>query len=684
MTTFAPAPPAPAPVVAPPPKRARNWTTPALVALLVGAAVLYLWDLSASGYANSFYAAAVQAGSKSWKALLFGSLDAGNSITVDKPPAALWIMGLSARIFGFNSWSLLVPQAIEGVLSVWLTYATVKRLATPATGLLAGAMFALTPVAVLMFRFDNPDALLVLLLVAAAYCTVRAVERAGAGWLMLAGVALGFGFLTKLGQALLVLPALALVYLVAAPTGLGKRIRHLLYAAVALIVSAGWYVALVQLWPAADRPYIGGSTNNSLLELALGYNGIGRLWSSSSSGGGGGGGGGFGGSTGITRMFNSTFGTEISWLLPAALIGLVAGLWFTRRAPRTDRTRAALLLWGGWLLVSALVFSFMSGIIHAYYTIALAPAIAALVAISVRELWRGKEFLAARAALALMVAATGIWSFVLLGRDTSFLPELRWVVLILAVVSSGVVLLGVGLAKRTAVVVLAAVAISGLLGSSAWAVSTAGNAHTGSIPNSGPASYNSSGMGGTGGTGGGPSGERPSGSGGGMGGTPPSGSNSGRRTSGSSTESSTESSTGSSTESRPSGSTESSASGTGGGGGGMTGSGTTSSALTTLLTNAGTTWSAAVVGSQNAASLELSTGTSVIAIGGWDGSDPAPTLAQFETWVKEGKIHYLIASGGQGGGSTGTYNSILTWVKAHYTAETVGGTTIYDLIKATG
>ncbi len=256
--------------------------------LLVGAAVLYVWGLS--GYGNEYYAAAVQAGTQSWKAWLFGSLDSGNAITVDKPPAALWIMTLSARVFGFNSWSLLVPQALEGVAAVALLYAAVKRWAGPAAGLAAGAALALTPAAVLMFRFDNPDALLTLLLVAAGYAVVRAVDavstRASTWWLVAAGAAVGFGFLTKMGQALLIVPALGLVYLVAGPTRLRTRLWQLLAALAAMVVSAGWFVALVELWPAADRPYIGGSTTNSLLELALGYNGIGRLLGGSGNGGG--------------------------------------------------------------------------------------------------------------------------------------------------------------------------------------------------------------------------------------------------------------------------------------------------------------------------------------------------------------------------------------------------------------
>src|SRR5689334_15816709 len=292
----------------PHPPRPRGWTLPALIMLLAGTAALYLWNLSASGWGNSFYAAAAQAGAQSWKAWLFGSLDAGNAITVDKPPAALWVMGLSARIFGVNSWAVLAPQALMGVASVWFLYATVKRWFGTAAGLTAGAALALTPVAVLMFRYDNPDALLVLLMTAGAYTTVRAVEKASWKWLALTGVLLGFGFLTKMMQAFLVLPGFALVYLIAAPTGLGKRIRDLLIAGLALVVSAGWYVALVSLWPASSRPYIAGSTNNTLWELALGYNGLGRIFGGEGNGGGGGNSGNisFGGSTGIGRLFGSS------------------------------------------------------------------------------------------------------------------------------------------------------------------------------------------------------------------------------------------------------------------------------------------------------------------------------------------------------------------------------------------
>jgi 4-amino-4-deoxy-L-arabinose transferase-like glycosyltransferase len=638
------------------------WVRPAAGGLLLLTAVLYLWGLGASGYANEFYAAAVQAGTKSWKALLFGALDAGSAITVDKPPAALWIMGLSGRLFGFSSWSMLVPQALEGVAAVGLLYATVKRWSGPVTGLVAGALFAVTPVAVLMFRFNNPDALLTLLLVAGAYCLTRAVERGSTRWLVLAGTAIGFGFLTKMMQAFLVLPAFALVFLIAAPGRWYRRVGQLLAAGLAVVVSAGWFVALVELWPAASRAYIGGSTDNSELELALGYNGLGRLFGEGDGAGGGGtGGGGFGGAAGLTRMFNSNFGTQISWLLPAALIAVVAGLALAYRAPRTDRFRAGVLLWGLWTLVTGLTFSYMSGIVHEYYTVALAPGIAGLVAVVGVALWRRGD-LAARAVLALMAAVTAGWSYLLLDRTPSWHPWLRYAVAAVGVAAVALLLIDRRYLGRLAMVGTLSLVLAGFGASTAYAVSTAATAHNGSTPTAGP-SVARSGMGGgrpggnpTGGDGQpGGTGERPSG---GMpsGMTPPGGS--------------------SSSSNAPSGSGNQT----------MGGGASASSALVKLLratSSSRVTWSAAVSGSQSAASLELASDTSVMAIGGWSGSDAYPTLAQFEQYVADGKIRYYVAGGQQGGpgGRNGTSSAIATWVAARYTKLTVGGQTVYDLTR---
>jgi 4-amino-4-deoxy-L-arabinose transferase-like glycosyltransferase len=246
-----------------------RWARPALSGLLALTALLYLWDLSRNGYANDFYAAAVQAGTRSWKAAFFGSFDSASFITVDKTPASLWVDELSARMFGFGSWSLLAPQAVEGVLSVLLLFAAVRRWFGPAAGLTAGAVLALTPAAALIFRFNNPDALLVLLMTAAGYCVQRAIERDRTRWLVLAGALLGLGFLTKMMQAFLVLPGFGVAYLWAGPARLRRRLWQLLAGLGGMIAGAGWWIVIAELVPAAGRPYFGGSTNNNILQLAL-------------------------------------------------------------------------------------------------------------------------------------------------------------------------------------------------------------------------------------------------------------------------------------------------------------------------------------------------------------------------------------------------------------------------------
>src|SRR6201993_1205521 len=278
-----------------------RWARPALCALLALTALLYLWDLTRNGWANDFYAAAVQAGTKSWKAFFFGSFDSSNFITVDKSPGSLWVMELSGRIFGFSQWSMLAPQALEGVGSVLLLYAAVKRWFGPAAGLIAGLVLALTPVAALMFRFNNPDALLVLLMTAAAYTLVRAVENGRSRWLVLTGLLLGFAFLAKMLQAFLVVPGFAVAYLWAgAPRSWLRRLWQTVAMGAGIIVGAGWWILIAELTPAADRPYFGGSTDNNILQLAIGYNGLGRLDGSEtgSIGGGGPGGSGVGGPAG--------------------------------------------------------------------------------------------------------------------------------------------------------------------------------------------------------------------------------------------------------------------------------------------------------------------------------------------------------------------------------------------------
>ncbi|MFB7666086.1 ArnT family glycosyltransferase [Kitasatospora sp. NPDC056138] len=702
-----------------------QWVRPALLALLAATAVLYLWNISVSGWANAFYSAAVQAGIQSWKAFFYGSSDSANFITVDKPPMFLWPMEISARILGLDSFSLLAPQALMAVATVGTVYATVRRRFSALGGLVAGAAMALTPVAALMFRFNNPDALLVLLLSLAAYGLVRATETASTRWMVFVGVMFGFAFLTKTLAAFLILPAFAVIHLVVAPTGLWRRVRQLLLGGLALLVSAGWWVAIVELTPASSRPYIGGSQDNSFLSVALGYNGLGRLTGDErgSVGGGpatGGGATGHWGTTGITRLFGSDIGGQIAWLIPAALVLLVLGLWATRRRPRTDSARTAFLVWGSWLVCTGLVFSFMSGIFHQYYTVALSPAVAALVGMGADGLWRARRRLPYAALLAGVVAGTAVWSYVLLGRSSTFLPWLRWAVLVGGVLAAAALLLAGRLAGRVAAVVGLAGLAAAFGGPTAYALDTVGTAHTGSIVTAGPRVASGDGFGpggfpggfdgqggqragraGGGFPGGGPGGGFP---GGGPGGGFPGGFG-GQRGQGSRNG-----------QGGAAGSWREFGRGGAGGIGGMSGGmggllegARVGNELATLLKqNAGSyTWVAATVGSQNQASYQLATGEPVMALGGFNGTDPSLSLAGFQQYVKEGRIHYFIGGGmgggarsatgratGEGpgttagsrlgggamrGGSNSESEQIAAWVAAHYTAKTVGTTTVYDL-----
>ncbi|MGW6280860.1 ArnT family glycosyltransferase [Kribbella sp. NPDC055071] len=648
--------------------------------LLALTAIAYLWGLSKNGYANEYYAAAVQAGSTSWKAWFFGALDSSSFITVDKTPGSLWIMGLSGRIFGFSTWSMLIPQALMGVASVGFVYVSVRRWFSANAGLLAGAILALTPVAVLMFRFNNPDALLILLLAAGAWAVTRAIDSTdhAARWMILAGSLVGFGFLTKMLQAFLVLPAFGLAYLIAGKPKLGKRLVHSVLALAALIVSAGWWIAIVELLPASARPYIGGSTNNSILELTLGYNGLGRLsGDETGSVGGGVGNMGWGGATGLQRLFGGEFGSQIAWLLPAALLATVVLIVAAGKAPRTDKTRAFAILWGGWLVVTGLTFSYMQGIIHSYYMIALAPAIAALIGGAMAVLWRRRAQWLPRATLAGGILLTAGWSFSLLNATPTWQPWLRWVVLFTGVLGAGALLLLPELklhrtaARRAGMFAGALLVVSALGGPTAYSLATINSAHAGALPSAGPAG--AGGMGRPGGFGGGGQGGGPGGAGGGRFGTPPG--QTGTGTTGN-------------------GTTENGTAGRGFGGGGgvggfLGGGGTNgvSSELVTLLQNGskGYSWAAAAVTANGAAPLQIASGEPIMAIGGFNGTDPAPSLSEFQSLVAQGKVHYFIGSGGGGmmGGRDGASSEIATWVAANFKAQTVGNTTVYDLTTST-
>ena len=626
--------------------------------LLAATGVLYLWDLGASAWANAYYSAAALAGSQSWLAFLFGSFDAGNAITVDKTPASLWVMSLSVRLFGLSSWSVLVPQALMGVAAVGLLYASVARSAGRLAGIVAGAVLALTPVAALMFRFNNPDALLVLLLVGAAYATTRALEHASTRWLVLAGALVGFAFLAKMLQAFVVIPVFTLVYLWAAPTTLRRRIGQVAAAAVAVVASSGWYMALVMLWPAEARPYIGGSQTNSILDLMLGYNGLGRI--SGEEVGRVGGGGPFSDGAGLLRLFDGEVATEIAWLLPLALIAIVAIFIARRSEPRTDAIRGQALLWGGWLVVTGLVFSLMQGIFHEYYTVALAPAIGALVGVAAALAWRYRTDIGVRIAVAAALTGSAAWTVHLLSLSPSWNPWLVPLLIGLTIGAVGLVLLGPAIRPALAPIALASALVVLLVVPAVASIATAAEPHTGALPTAVPqATASRPGGGRFNGPGGGTfsgNGPRPGGFGApGTGGFVPG----------------------------------QGAFGPGqarGGIGGLLDAAAASPELVSALQADASayTWTAATTGSNNAAGLALSSRTSVMAIGGFNGSDPSPTLAQFQAYVADGRIHYYVATrdaagfrGTQGGSDIAA--EIAAWVAANYSPTTIGDVTVYDL-----
>ena len=600
-----------------------TWDRVGLALLLIATAVMYLWNITINGMGNQFYAAAAQAGSKNWEALLFGSLDPHNFITVDKPPVSQWVMGLSGQIFGFSSASMMVPQALMAVASVALLYGAVQRISGPRIGLLAGAVLALTPVAALMFRFNNPDAVMVLLMTAAAYCTVRAVQLGSPRWLALAAVALGFAFLAKMLEGLMVAPALAAAYLIAAPTTVRARLRHVGVAAVAFVVSAGWFVVLTLLWPASSRPYIAGSTDNNFMNLVLGYNGFARVLGKNHMGfstpdnvvgtsagaqlhTGGHGGFAFGDqSQGLTRLFSGEFGFEIGWLVPAALLATVLVMLSRGRAPRTDLTRAAAILFGGWLIVDGLVLSFMHGSIHAYYCLSIAPPVAAMFAIGVREVWQRREKWFYRVGLAALLGGTGVWGWWILGRNASWLPGLRWTIVAVAVVAVVVLLV-----RRFPVAALGAGLAAALAGPAVYAIVTVGQPHEGGGPSVGPADASRHGHFGFG-----------------------------------------------QNKDNP--------------------------ALDAMLKGTDSEWSAAISRSSSAADLELSTDTAVMAIGGFSGSDPAPTLDEFKNDVAQHKVAYYVVVNdhghGPGWGNNRGHADIAKWVATTFSSTSVGNATVYNL-----
>lgn len=668
-----------------------RWARPALWAVVVLASVLLLWQLDISGYANEYYAAAAQAASQSWSALFFGAFDAGGFITVDKPPASLWLMGLSVRLFGLSPWSILLPQAICGIATVLVLYLAVRRSFGAPSGVIAALVLALTPVAVLIFRFDNPDALLTLLLVSAAWATIRAIAGGRTRWLILAGVLVGFAFLTKYLQAFIVLPAFGLTFLIAAPGGLRRRAVGLLVAGATVILASGWWVLAVEAIPAGMRPHIGGSAKDSVLDLLLGYDGLGRIFGALGPGGGGGGsssasasfgvpgspgfpggepGPGFGGAAGLLRMFNEQWGGQIAWLLPAAAVAAVAGTVAAWRAPRTDPARTGFILWGIWLLAHVATFSLASGVVHPYYAVAIAPAVAALVGGGFAAWWRIRgAHPIADAVLASTVLVTAAVAYALLGRTPDFLPWLPALVVALAAVAAGLLLAAswTRWSRRAALAgaVLALVAIT--LAPASYAVVTTTRAYGTGDASAGPPVAGSQGRSSPPGGFGVP--DEPDGSGG-RGGSDTRGGFGGR---------------GGSVAPGPQNGPLASVDG----GSDGTGAGAAANPLVAyLLANRGSArWIVAVESANAAAPIQLVTGAPVMAMGGFTGSDLFPTADELASIVASGDLRFVLVAdmGGRGvvpGSSSGPDR--IAWVQESCTTVDYGaqGWSLYDCASA--
>jgi len=459
----------------------RRWYPVLLAGICLLAGVLHFWGIGES-WGNSYYSAAVKSMSQSFENFFFGSFDPAGVVTVDKPPAALWVQVLSVLVFGYNKVAVLLPQAVAGVAAVFLLHRTVRRWAGERAGLLAALVLALTPITVAIDRDNNPDTLLVLLVIGAAYALTRAIraERAKAAtwWVLLSALLVGCGFLVKMLQAWMVLPVFAVAYLVGREAGWGRKIADLAGAGVVVLVSSFWWVAATMLWP-APKPYIGGSEDGTALDLIFGYNGFGRILGGEGNGGGshgggpggGGPGGGFSGQAGLLRLFNEKLGGQISWLLPLCALVLVAvvvaGVLRRRSGEPVDRARVAgWVLWGGWLVFVGFMFSSAKGTMHPYYTTMLAPAVGAVAGAGIVAAWRVYRR-PGRAWLVVLVGVliTDAWAVVLVRRNPEWHGWTAWAAIGLGALAVVALLLGRraavpgALGKAGAVLALAAVLV---------------------------------------------------------------------------------------------------------------------------------------------------------------------------------------------------------------------------------
>jgi 4-amino-4-deoxy-L-arabinose transferase-like glycosyltransferase len=665
---------------------------PELLALLVLAALLNLWGLSRNGFANEYYSAAVRSMSTSWHAFLYGSFDRGGVMTVDKPPLALWVQALSVRAFGFGSWSILVPQALMGVATTGLAYDLTRRHFGRVAGFVAGLVLVLTPVTVAVSRHNNPDALLALCCTAALWCLVRGLQDGRTRWLVAAGVCVGLGFEAKMAAALMVVPAIAVAWLWIAPRGRLRAVRQLFAGAAAMVAVGAAWPLLVALTPAADRPWVSGTADNSIWSLIMGYNGLGRIFGQSGgpgagAGGGAGGpgaGGFFGGEPGPLRLLNASLGGQGGWLLGFAVVAGL-GLLAMTRLRRADARTGWLIAVGGAFAVTALAFSQAAGIFHPYYVSLLAPFGAALVGAGTAQILEGDR--AARVLGPLAIAGGAATEIVVLHNEPG---QLTWLpaVLVVGGLAAAIALAGRTVGSRVRAIVLAGALGLLLLGPATWAFQTLGHATSGTFPTGGPASAAMMG-GGPGGPGragggfGGPGGPGRGPGGPGRGGRPPGGAFAGGPPAGAPGLASGQPAVGSpgGPGSGPQGTAPAA---TARGAAGSPFGGDTQSltaALRYVRQHGGGT---IAVSSQSGAAGQLVTsGADVAAIGGFSGRESEVSVAWLAGAVDAGRIRWVVTGGGGGGmrdGRSGSTVAMAAVARACAPVSSVDG--LYDCSQA--
>lgn len=596
-----------------------RWET---AGLLAGTAVLYLWNLSINGWANAFYTAAAFSGADNFTAFFFGSSDPANAISVDKPPLALWVMSLSVKLFGLNSWSLLVPQALMGVGTVWLIHRMAAQHLGHRWGLLAGTLMAIMPAATAVFRYNNPDALLTFLMTAAAWATLRAIRTERQRFLALAGALIGAGFLTKQLQVALIVPALLVAVIWLGPGRLGQRIRGAALAAGTALATAGAWLAVLALTPAGSRPFMGGTRSNSFWELTFGYNGLDRL-------------------TGLDAQRAEVYedlGTktdlpvgplrfvlpqmagQILWVLPLAVAGTVLAVVLWRSAQ--GQLRAFLALNFVWFFCSITVVAYMSGIVHAYYLLPTVPSATCLAAVALKTLIEKRKSIRYRSLLASCLAVTLLLDYIVAMQGVNSFPWFPMFIL-----GTGSLAMAWAILPPLRKLVAPGMALTVcliLMGPALWSGFTAGSAHEGA----------------------------------GLAGGPPVGGH------------------------RPDDPADP----------GMQrqdgpqyaalkfGDFIEPSAIEGLsLEPTSVTWPAAVIGSSSAAKYEIATRRSILAVGGFDGTDPSPTLEDFKSRLASGRVGELIVGNVPPATALGVGEAakILTWVKANYPCRPAGHACVY-------